>query len=113
MEPIVESSLNEGQKMIYGRRRIIDVLCQDRSELSLIEAKDIASISLQDDLVCCQVEDTNLFVKRADVIKNFWHHRTRTPSYFDYKIWSQAMSRGPWQGIPVAVIVTGKQTKSS
>ena len=107
MEPIVESSLNEGQKMIYGRRRIIDVLYQDRSELPSIEAKDIASISLQDDLVCCQVEDTNLFVKRADVIRNFWHHRTRTPSYFDYKIWSQAMSKGPWQGIPVAALDYG------
>jgi hypothetical protein len=51
MEPIVESSLNEGQKMIYGRRRIIDVLYQDRLELPSIEAKDIASIFLQDDLV--------------------------------------------------------------
>jgi len=53
MEQITELLLNEGQKMIYGRRRIIDVLHQKDERYCTIQATDISSITLQDDLVCC------------------------------------------------------------
>lgn len=99
--------LNEGQKLIYGRRRIIDALYEESEKYHSIQATDISSVSLVEDLVCCQVEDTQLFIKRSDVVKNFWAHRTRTPSYFDYKVWSQAIAKGPWQGIPVAALDYG------
>jgi len=113
MEQITELLLNEGQKMIYGRRRIIDVLHQKDQKYCTVQATDISSITLQDNLVCCQVEDVNLFLERSEVIKNFWQHRTRTPSYFDYKIWSQAISKGPWQGVPVAALDYGPSTVST
>lgn len=107
MELITEALLNEGQKMIYGRRRIIDALYKRDEKYRSIQATDIDSISLQDDLVNCQVQDTNIFLDRSEVIKSFWSHRTRTPSFFDYKIWSQALAKGPWQGIPIAALDYG------
>jgi len=111
MEPITEALLNEGQKMIYGRRRILDTFHKrypDHSKtFESIQATDIASISLEGDLVNCQIEDTNIFLSRKEVIENFWQHRTRTPSFFDYKIWSQAIPKGSWQGTPVAALDYG------
>ena len=39
------------------------------------------------------------------MIKNFWEHRTRTPSYFDYKIWrSRPQEGGKYIGVPIAAI---------
>jgi len=110
MSQTLETLFNEGQKLIYGRRRIIDAFYQRDEKYQSIQATDITNISLEDDLICCQVEDTQLFIERSEVIKNFWQHRTRTPSYFDYKVWSQAISKGPWQGIPVAALDYGPST---
>jgi hypothetical protein len=113
MESITEAFLNEGQKMIYGRRRIIDAFYKKDEKFHAIQATDIASVTLQDDLVNCQVEDTNLFISRKEVIENFWAHRTRTPSFFDYKIWSQALAKGPWKGTPIAALDYGPSSVSS
>jgi len=105
---VTEQQLSEGQKMIYGRRRIIDTLYQDDpKKFCSLQATDIQSISLQDDLVCLDLVDTNLYLEREKVIRNFWTHRTRTPSYFDYKIWGQALAKTPWNGTPVAALDYG------
>jgi hypothetical protein len=99
------AALNEGQQMIYGRRRLIDVLHERHGEtFASVQAKDIINITLEGDQVNLQLEDTNLFLLRKDVIENFWSHRTRTPSYFDYKIWSQIVAQAPWKGVPIAAL---------
>lgn len=105
---VTEAQLSEAQRLVYGRRRIIDTLYQEDSEkFSVLQATDIVSVSLQDDLVCLDLADTQLYIEREKVLKNFWAHRTCTPSYFDYKIWSQALASRPWQGTPVAALDYG------
>ena len=105
---VTEALLSDAQRLVYGRRRIIDTLYQDNPDnFKLIQATDIQSISLQGDLVCLDLADTQLYIERAKVLKNFWEHRTRTPSYFDYKVWSQALASRPWQGTPIAALDYG------
>ena len=105
---VTEALLSDAQRLVYGRRRIIDTLYQeDPDKFKVLQATDIQSISLQDDLVCLDLADTQLYIERAKILKNFWEHRTRTPSYFDYKVWSQALSSRPWQGTPVAALDYG------
>lgn len=110
---VTEALLSEAQRLVYGRRRIIDSLYQeDPDKFKVLQATDIQSISLQDDLVCLDLADTQLYIERAKILKNFWEHRTRTPSYFDYKVWSQALSSRPWNGTPVAALDYGPSTTS-
>jgi hypothetical protein len=105
---VTEALLSDAQRLAYGRRRIIDTLYQeDPDKFKVLQATDIQSISLQDDLVCLDLADTQLYIEREKVLKNFWAHRTRTPSYFDYKIWSQVLTSRPWQGTPVAALDYG------
>lgn len=105
---VTEQQLSDAQRLVYGRRRIIHALYeQDPDKFKDLQATDIQSVSLADDLVACDLGDTTLYVERAKVIADFWKHRTRTPSYFDYKIWSQALVRGPWQGTPLAALDYG------
>lgn len=105
---IVESELSEAQKLIYGRRRIVDAFYQSNPDkFKELQATDINSITLQDDLVACTLGDVDLYIPRSSVIKNFWSHRTRTPSYFAYKVWGQALTSGPWKGTPVGALDYG------
>lgn len=50
-----------------------------------IQARDITSISFEDTLLACNIDGSQLHLKRSDILKNFWQHRTRKPSYFSYK----------------------------
>jgi len=89
--------------IVYGRKRIIDTLYQlDPEKYKELQALDIKNIAYENSNLICQLEYSSITLPRADVLKNFWKHRTRTPSFFDYKVWSQAMIRGPWQGTPIA-----------
>lgn len=99
---IIESELTEAQKLIYGRRRIVEAFYQSNPEkFKDLQAKDIHSITLQEDLVACSLGDVDLYTPRSAVIKSFWDHRTRTPSFFSYKVWVQALTSMPWKGTPV------------
>lgn len=110
---VTEALLSEAQRLVYGRKRIIDSLYQeDPDKFKLLQATDIQSISLQEDLVCLDLADTQLYIERSKILKNFWEHRTRTPSYFDYKVWSQALTSRPWQGTPIAALDYGPSTTS-
>ena len=105
---VTEALLSDAQRLVYGRRRIIDTLYQEDPErYKIIQATDIQSISLEDDLICLQLEDAQFYVERSKVLSNFWKHRTRTPSYFAYKVWSQALATRPWQGTPIAALDYG------
>ena len=55
---------------------------------------EIGEITFDDDYVLLHVENKNLRIKKSEVIKNFWEHRTRTPSYFDYRIWRSRPQEG-------------------
>lgn len=102
---VTEQLLNEGQKLIYGRRRIVSSFYEmDPDKYKDLKATDIDSIVLVDEFVNCQLQDVTLCIPRKNVINNFWEHRTRTPSYFDYKIWGQMMSDKPWNGMPIGAI---------
>ena len=52
----------------------------------------------------CDIGDYLIRIKRSKVINNFWEHRTRTPSYFEYKIWRSGLNVKGWQGTPVAAL---------
>jgi hypothetical protein len=108
---VSELQLSDALRLIYGRRRILDTLYQENSDkFKQLQATDIQGVSLVDDLVCCDLGETTLYIERSKVITNFWNHRTRTPSFFDYKVWSQAMVRSPWQGTPVAGLDYGSSS---
>ena len=94
---ITQPLLNEGQKMIYGRKRILDTFYKTHPVGKDIMEEDINGISFDDDYVLLHVENKNLRIKKSDVIRNFWEHRPRTPSYFDYRIWRQRPLEG---GVP-------------
>lgn len=97
--------LNEGQKMIYGRKRIMDTFYKTHPLGKDILEDEIGEITFDDDHVLLNVENRLLRVKKSEVIKNFWEHRTRTPSYFDYRIWrSRPQEGGKYIGVPVAKI---------
>ena len=97
--------LNEGQKMIYGRKRIMDTFYKVHPVGKEVLEDEIGEITFDDDHVLLNVEDKILRIKKSEVIKNFWEHRTRTPSYFDYRIWrSRPQEGGKYIGVPVAKI---------
>ena len=102
---VTEQQLTEAQKLVYGRRRIIDCLYQKNPEkFSSIQATDILSISLHENLVYCDLTDTQIHLKRKDILENFWKHRTRTPSFFDYKIWGSEIPKQVQKGTPIAAL---------
>ena len=86
--------LNEGQKMIYGRKRIMDTFYKVHPVGKEVLEDEIGEITFDDDHVLLNVEDKILCIKKSEVIKNFWEHRTRTPSYFDYRIWRSRPQEG-------------------
>jgi hypothetical protein len=91
--------------MIYCRNRIVSALySKNPDEYINLTTADIKSISLQGDQVCCEMEDYKVLVRRADLIQNFWEHRTRVPSFFEYKIWKKY---GTKDGIPVGAVDYG------
>tara|TARA_Y100000768_G_scaffold386753_1_gene375946 strand:- start:353 stop:1216 length:864 start_codon:yes stop_codon:yes gene_type:complete len=97
--------LNEGQKMIYGRKRIMDTFYKTHPVGKDILEEDIQSISFSEDDVWLHVEEKLLRIPKSEVIKNFWEHRTRTPSYFDYRIWkSRPQKDGKYIGIPISKV---------
>ena len=70
-----------------------------------IREDESGQITVDDEHVRLNVEDNILRIKKSEVIKNFWEHRTRTPSYFDYKIWrSRPQEGGKYIGVPIAAI---------
>ena len=101
----IQTLETECQKMIYGRRRIVDTLYKiDPSTRDILE-KDIDSISLKDKNVICHLGEREIPVLREEVLKNFWEHRTRTPSYFSHKIWMQFHLKGrKFEGWPIATL---------
>lgn len=102
--------LTDAQRLIYGRKRIVDSFYQkDPKVYSSLQATDIQSIDLKDGFVRCTLSDSLLFIERSAVIKNFWEHRTRTPSFFDYKIWSSYANSSLSKGIPVGALDYGKE----
>lgn len=106
---VIEAELTEAQKLIYGRRRIVDAFYQSNPDkFKDLKATDIHAITLQDDLVACTLDGVDLYIDRAKVIQNFWNHRTRTPSFFDYKVWGQALTAMPWKGTPVGALDYGR-----
>lgn len=95
---VVEQELSAAQRLIYGRKRIVDALYQDQPDkFGSLQVSDIQSISLEDDLICCDLGECLLYVERSKVISNFWKHRTRTPSYFTTRsgemVWLLATGR--------------------
>jgi hypothetical protein len=106
---VKESELTEAQKLIYGRRRIVEAFYQSNPEkFKWLQATDIHALTLQDDLVACTLDDTDLYIPRSAVIQSFWDHRTRTPSFFSYKVWGQALTSMPWKGTPVGALDYGR-----
>ena len=101
---IVRTVLSDCQQMIYGRRRIVDVLHAANDKYKDIQATDIDFISLENKNVLIQIQERQLVVKRKAVLENFWTHRTRVPSYFSHKIWREYFLTGPYQGEPVATL---------
>ena len=101
----IQALETECQKMLYGRRRIVDTLYKiDPSTRDILE-KDIDSISLKDKNVICHLGEREIPVLREEVLKNFWEHRTRTPSYFSHKIWMQFHLKGrKFEGWPIATL---------
>ena len=97
--------LNEGQKMIYGRKRIMDTFYKTHPVGKDILEEDIQGITFDDDHVLLHVEGKDLRIHKSKVIRNFWEHRTRTPSYFDYRIWRERPQEGGnISGVPIAAI---------
>lgn len=96
------------QNLIYGRFRIVNTLCrQDPERYASLTVSDIQSISVQGDKVVCLLADGTIKVDRSAVLANFWEHRTRTPSFFDYKVWRQVERPKGIFGIPVGAIDYG------
>ena len=81
------SSLTETQRMIYNKTRIADTLYNlNRDKFSGLSPSEIHTVSIDGDNIIAKVEDISFSLKRLSVIGNFWSHRTRTPSYFEYKV---------------------------
>ena len=101
----IQALETECQKMLYGRRRIVNALYKlDPSTKDILET-DIDSITLEDDKVVCHIGEKRVPLPRAEVLKNFWEHRTRTPSYFSHKIWMQFHLKGrKFEGWPIATL---------
>lgn len=112
---VLESQLTKAQNLIYGRKRIVDSFYQlDPDKFRGLTPTDINSISLQGDEVVCEVDGSQLSLGRRHVLKNFLEHRTRTPSFFDYKVWNQYKIKDSDNGIPVAALdYSGDQTHAA
>lgn len=112
MTTIISSEdFNDAQRSIYGRRRIIDTLYQkDPDEYKDLVATDIKSIFLQGGHVGCCIEDYTILIERGELVQNFWEHRTRTPSFFDYKIWKSYENPNFRNGVPVGAIDYGNDS---
>lgn len=105
---VIERQLTDAQRLIYGRKRIIDTFYNENpNQFKELHATDIQNISLVDDLVCCDLGETTLYIERSKVITNFWNHRTRTPSFFDYKVWGQGVGQSYRHGTPIAALDYG------
>ena len=91
---ITEEKLNPAQRLVYGRKRIIDALYEDDPDICRgFTLHDIAHIELNDERVFCHTLTGDLIcIDRRKVLENFWKFYTRTPSYFDYKIWVSGMN---------------------
>jgi hypothetical protein len=101
----VVSQLTTAQQLIYSRTRIVNSTSRISPELyGSLEPRDILSISLQGDKVHCLLADGEIAVDRSTVIANFWEYRTRTPSFFDYKIWRQVENPEGFSGVAVGAI---------
>jgi hypothetical protein len=99
------STFTAAQQLIYTRSRILSSLLKLAPEsYGSLTAKDLLSVSLNGDNVVCNLEDGQLLINRKNVILNFWEHRTRTPSFFDYKIWRQVERPVDVKGVPVGAI---------
>ena len=106
-KPVPSSAFNEAEKMIYCRKRIIDTLYNIDPLKYQLAPGDIKEISLVGEEICCQMENHVILIVRSEVVKNFWEHRTRIPSYFDYKIWKEFTNPAFKNGIPVGAIDYG------
>jgi len=103
--PTTTSKLTTAQQLVYTRSRILSTLCKhDAETFGHIEPKDILSIGLDDSEVICEVDDGNILLNRREVLLNFWEHRTRTPSYFDYKVWRQVERPRGQTGVAIGAI---------
>ena len=99
------SLLSAAQTLIYGRTRIVSSLCkQNPQQYASLTPSDIQSIQLQGGQVVCLLADGTIKIDRSAVLANFWEHRTRTPSFFDYKVWKQVDRPKGTLGIPVGAI---------
>jgi hypothetical protein len=99
------SKLSDAQQLIYSRTRIVNTLSRSNPEQhGSLEPRDILSITLQDDKLCCLLADGQIEVDRSAVIANFWEHRTRTPSFFDYKVWRQVANPSRHPGVAVGAV---------
>jgi hypothetical protein len=95
-------------KSIYNRTRILNVLYKkDVTKFGSLLPADIVNITLTPDKVQCLVEGSIILVDRSDVVKNFWEHRTRTPSFFDYKIWNAYNNPAMPNSIPIGALDYG------
>lgn len=101
----VASQLTTAQQLLYSRTRIVSSLSRNSPKLyGSLEPRDILSISLQEENVHCVLADGEITVDRASVIANFWEYRTRTPSFFDYKIWRQVENPDRLSGVAVGAL---------
>jgi hypothetical protein len=92
-------------QLVYTRSRIISALLKLSPEsYGSLTPSDILSISLSGENVVCTVADGEVLISKKLVLLNFWEHRTRTPSFFDYKIWRQVEKPGKETGVPVGAI---------
>lgn len=105
---IVNTAFNDAERMIYCRKRILHTLDEvDSEKYSDLLPEDIKSVSLQKDQVACQLTDTTLLIGRNLLINNFWQHRTRIPSFFEYKIWKDYVTNDSKGCVPVGAISYG------
>ena len=104
-ETVLNATFNEAERMIYCRKRVLHTLDEmDPEEYSSLLPEDIKSLSIQGDNICCQLEDSQLLIGKSFLIKNFWEHRTRIPSFFEYKIWKDYATNEYKGCVPVGAI---------
>jgi hypothetical protein len=102
------AELTVAESLIYGRRRIIKAIYKTNPDsFGMVQASDIKQIQLIDDMVACYFEDFLMYVNKSDVIESFWKHRTRTPSFFEYKIWKAYADTSAGRGTPIGAIEYG------
>lgn len=98
-------SLTAAQQLVYTRSRIISSLLKLSPEsYGSLSPKDLLSISIEGENISCTVEDGQVLISKKLVLLDFWEYRTRTPSFFDYKIWRQVERASKETGVPVGAI---------